>query len=289
MTSWVDQIGKTSRSTEIALWAAAGAVMLSAHAGAVAWALREPPMIIADDRPPPAIMIEFADVSEAVMTEETEISPDQKNADASDQAEEVKAPEEIPPEETVEPIEEVAEIEPIEEVDQIDQQVLAQLDKVEVPIPVAKPKPEVKKPEPKKKEAAKKPKQHQQQQAAAKAAVQTQTQVKQSNRNAARQTVSSSGLASISPAKWQSRLMAHLERRKKYPAGAKSRGERGVAYVRFSIDDNGNVLSASLAKSSGYLELDQEVLALVRRASPVPPPPVGAKRTITAPVRFNVR
>ncbi|OYR10314.1 tonB family C-terminal domain protein [Brucella grignonensis] len=41
--------------------------------------------------------------------------------------------------------------------------------------------------------------------------------------------------------------MAHLERRKKYPSGAKSRREEGVVYVRFRIDDTGKVLSASLA------------------------------------------
>ncbi|MCX5579617.1 TonB family protein, partial [Kaistia terrae] len=33
--------------------------------------------------------------------------------------------------------------------------------------------------------------------------------------------------------------------------------------------------------------LDQEVLSLLRRASPVPPPPPGVKKTITAPVRFK--
>ncbi|MFH0299982.1 energy transducer TonB [Bradyrhizobium sp. 31Argb] len=81
--------------------------------------------------------------------------------------------------------------------------------------------------------------------------------------------------------------MAHLERRKRYPPSTQSRGERGVAYVRFTIDDRGNVLSASLARSSGFAELDQEVLALVRRASPVPAPPAGANRAITAPVRFS--
>jgi protein TonB len=59
--------------------------------------------------------------------------------------------------------------------------------------------------------------------------------------------------------------------------------------VRFTIDERGNVLSASLARSSGFAELDQEVVALVRRASPVPAPPPGANRSITAPVRFSTR
>ena len=38
----------------------------------------------------------------------------------------------------------------------------------------------------------------------------------------------------------------------------------------------------------GHADLDEAVLTLVRRASPVPPPP-GAPRDIVAPVQFNVR
>ncbi|MCA1434134.1 energy transducer TonB [Bradyrhizobium sp. BRP20] len=51
----------------------------------------------------------------------------------------------------------------------------------------------------------------------------------------------------------------------------------------------GNVLSASLAGSAGSAELDREVIALVHRASPVPAPSAGARRSITAPVRFSTR
>ena len=46
--------------------------------------------------------------------------------------------------------------------------------------------------------------------------------------------------------------------------------------------------SAQLKRSSGHADLDEAVLTLVRRASPVPPPP-GAPRDIVAPVQFNVR
>jgi protein TonB len=109
--------------------------------------------------------------------------------------------------------------------------------------------------------------------------------VQQSNRTAAAQ--SASGASSQAPATWRSALMAHLERRKRYPPGAQSRGERGIVYVRFTIDASGNVQSVSLSRSSGHPELDQEVLALVRRASPVPAPPPGTAREIVAPVRFS--
>jgi protein TonB len=95
--------------------------------------------------------------------------------------------------------------------------------------------------------------------------------------------------AEVSPARWQSRLMAHLERRKRYPAAARGRREEGVVHVWFTIDAAGNVLSARITRSSGHEALDAEVLALVRRASPVPAPPSGAPRAITAPVEFHVR
>jgi periplasmic protein TonB len=97
------------------------------------------------------------------------------------------------------------------------------------------------------------------------------------------------GNRGVSPARWQARLMAHLERLKRYPPGARRRNEEGIAHVRFVIDDRGNVRSAQLVRSSGYAELDAAVLALVRRASPVPAPPPGTPRDITAPVRFDVR
>ncbi|MEJ5082063.1 energy transducer TonB [Ochrobactrum sp. MYb379] len=281
MTGGDDSVQTVSRAAYIALWVGAGLIVLSVHIGIAMWLLREPEMLAADNTPPAAIMIELADTPEAAMTEENEISPDQETSDASAPAEKVEEPIDEPVEQ------EVVEDEP-ELVDQEEpEQELTQLDNVQVPLPVAKPKP----PEPKKEiDKKEKPvKKRQKQQVASKQAVQAQAQVTQSNRNAARQTASGLFASSVTPARWQSRLMAHLERRKKYPSGAKSRREEGVVYVRFRIDDTGKVLSTSLARSSGWPELDNEVLSLVQRASPVPAPPPGVNKTITAPVRFNRR
>ena len=281
MTGGDDSVQTVSRAAEIALWVGAGLIVLSVHIGTAMWLLREPEMLAADNTPPAAIMIELADTPEAAMTEENEISPDQETSDASAPAEKVEEP-------IDEPIEqEVVEDEP-ELVEQEEpEQELTQLENVQVPLPVAKPKP----PEPKKEivKEVKPVKKRQKQQVASKQAGQAQAQVTQSNRNAARQTASGLFASSVTPARWQSRLMAHLERRKKYPSGAKSRREEGVVYVRFRIDDAGKVLSASLARSSGWPELDNEVLSLVQRASPVPAPPPGVNKTITAPVRFSRR
>ncbi len=43
--------------------------------------------------------------------------------------------------------------------------------------------------------------------------------------------------------------------------------------LRFSMDRHGKVLSANIAQSSGFDTLDQEALALIHRAEPLPPPP----------------
>lgn len=287
-------VTRAVRVAEAALWTGAVLFVLTTHVGIASWLMREQPIVAADDQPPAAIMIEFAEEAEALNTEENEISEAMEDAEASAPAGQVDAQEKAPPEEVVE-----AQIEPepveeevVEQEDLIEQDVV-QLPDAEVPLPVVRPKPpepkrevvkreELKKPEPRKQ----KPR-PQQQQTASQATRQAQAQVREGSRTAARQ--SASGVSSMTPARWQSRLMAHLERRKKYPAEAKRRGERGIVYVRFHIDDGGNVSSVSLARSSGHPALDNEVLSLVRRASPVPAPPPGVNKTITAPVRFNVR
>ena len=84
-------------------------------------------------------------------------------------------------------------------------------------------------------------------------------------------------------------VAAHLARYKQYPAAARSAGAQGVATVSFSIDGGGRVTSARLAGSSGNPAIDQEVVAMARRASPFPAPPDGKGRNFTVPVRFNLR
>jgi protein TonB len=59
--------------------------------------------------------------------------------------------------------------------------------------------------------------------------------------------------------------------------------------VSFSIDGGGRVTAARLAGGSGNPAIDQEVVAMARRASPFPPPPDGKGRNFTVPVRFNLR
>ena len=59
--------------------------------------------------------------------------------------------------------------------------------------------------------------------------------------------------------------------------------------ISFTLNANGNVLSAKVARASGTAALDKAALAAVRSASPFPPIPAGLGSTITvsAPIRFD--
>jgi periplasmic protein TonB len=274
--------------TDLMLWAGAFATVIVAYGSITAWTMQETPTLPAD-APPPVIMIELSPQPEATNTEETEVSVDQQDTQASTPAQEVKAPAPEPPEEEVPdtPTPEVTkpsqttkdlnteEVIPNPEVTLITSSVRPKMRsksvKDVVPPRSARPKP-APQPSPQKKSAA------------SQSMVKAQNQQAQkSARNAALQSARGSG-RTISPAKWQSRLLAHLERRK-----PRSKGERGVAYVTFRLDAAGTVLSVRLARSSGNPAIDQAAVSLVRRASPVPPPPPDASLTITVPVKFNRR
>lgn len=90
-------------------------------------------------------------------------------------------------------------------------------------------------------------------------------------------------------ASWQRRLVAHLDRHKRYPAAARREAE---AMVRFTIDRSGHVVSAAIVRSSGSPVFDDAALAMMRRSDPAPAPPdVVAEQglTFTMPVVFRTR
>jgi periplasmic protein TonB len=91
---------------------------------------------------------------------------------------------------------------------------------------------------------------------------------------------------------WESLLLKHLQEFKNYPLDARQRNEQGVVLLAFSIDRNGHVTSRRIVKSSGYADLDGEVLALVERAQPMPafpPSMTEAELNLTVPIRFSLR
>lgn len=91
---------------------------------------------------------------------------------------------------------------------------------------------------------------------------------------------------------WKFRLLARLERYKRYPEEAQRRGEHGVAQLAFNIDRHGGVHNVRILRSSGSQLLDRATLALPRRAAPLPSPPdalSGRRIPIVVPIRYSIR
>jgi protein TonB len=58
-----------------------------------------------------------------------------------------------------------------------------------------------------------------------------------------------------------------------YPKAAFDREEEGVAVVKFSIGEGGDITSSSILESSGHNYLDEGALDVVRSAAPYDPLP----------------
>ncbi|HKF08241.1 MAG TPA: energy transducer TonB [Xanthobacteraceae bacterium] len=91
---------------------------------------------------------------------------------------------------------------------------------------------------------------------------------------------------------WKTQIVTLLERNKRYPKSAQSRHQQGIAQVFFSLNRQGRVIDSRIVRRSGTSALDEEALALLRRAQPFPPPPAelpGQRVDLTIPIRFNLK
>jgi periplasmic protein TonB len=92
--------------------------------------------------------------------------------------------------------------------------------------------------------------------------------------------------------RWESALVAHIERFKRYPPEARAHDERGVTRVAFTIDHEGRIVASRIVQSSGHPNLDAETLAMLNRAQPMPRPPAqlpDRELSFVVPVQFNIR
>jgi periplasmic protein TonB len=99
-----------------------------------------------------------------------------------------------------------------------------------------------------------------------------------------------SGVGSISVAamaNYSGRVSAHLKRHQQYPAAARNKSITGKGRVSFALDGGGRVVSASVLIASGSAILDEEMTAMVLRASPFPAPPDGTPKKFDVPVTFD--
>ncbi|SDS17111.1 outer membrane transport energization protein TonB [Halopseudomonas xinjiangensis] len=86
-------------------------------------------------------------------------------------------------------------------------------------------------------------------------------------------------------------LQSWLNEHKEYPPHLKKEKIQGTVTLQFAIDRSGNVLSASIKKSSGSPELDRAALDMLAKAEPLPPLPDSMKKdriSIAIPVEYSL-
>ena len=91
---------------------------------------------------------------------------------------------------------------------------------------------------------------------------------------------------------WQNAVVLHLNRHKRFPGSARAQDMQGDVHVRFTMDRSGQLAASQVVRSSGFPLLDEEALALLKRASPLPRPPAampGEVLELVVPVRFRIR
>ncbi len=291
--------GGRHRLAEGARWLGCGVLVLGLHAGVVGYLGSRPPEMPSDASAP--IMIELAELPVAPAAEPVELPPGPQMEQADE------APEEVPPD----PLAEAEDAPPPEPTPPVEEPLpkveAAPVENIEVPLPPPMPlaaeltppkdapeeKP-VERPKPRPK-PAQKPKQKPKVIADKPPAPRTSAAASVNAPPADVAAAPNAGVSSsarATAASWRSRLLAHLNRNKRYPGEARARGEQGQPRVAFTIDRSGRVLGARLVGGSGSGTLDEEALAMVRRASPFPPPPpevAGGPFTFTVPVNFSMR
>ncbi|MGU3492855.1 energy transducer TonB [Xanthobacteraceae bacterium A53D] len=258
-------------------WSIAGLCALTLHGGVAFGLLYRAAVPDAAAEMPAAIMIDLAPEALApdAPLEEVAPGPQMVMSQAAAPAREEEAPE-------AEEVEPVAEAEMPALPQQVSEAMIEQ-----PPLPQPKPEPEKPRAEARKPQTPRETRSRPQDRSALNAPATTAPQpieARRANTNAA----PSAGMSSaVAPATWRNRLVAHLNRHKRYPPGA----GRGTATIAFTIGADGQVRSVRLARSSGDAALDRESLELARRASPVPVPPPNlvsdAPLLLAVPIRFG--
>lgn len=91
---------------------------------------------------------------------------------------------------------------------------------------------------------------------------------------------------------WYRSMVNHLNRYKRYPQDAEAQRQEGVVSVDFTLDRTGKVVAARISRGSGFASLDEEALAVLQRASPLPAPPdaIGANGLdLQVPFQFRMK
>jgi len=81
------------------------------------------------------------------------------------------------------------------------------------------------------------------------------------------------GSSDVKYAAYLSGVKQKIVRIWQYPARAYEKKEEGRVVIKISIDANGSLAQAALMNSSGFVELDEGTLAVIRAAAPFQPLP----------------
>ena len=86
-------------------------------------------------------------------------------------------------------------------------------------------------------------------------------------------------------------ILERLNRFKRYPAALRKEKIEGRVVMKFTIEADGRVVAASVARSSGHLELDAAASEMLASASPLPAIPGDmhrARLTLSVPVEYSL-
>ncbi len=281
--------GSESLESRWKWWArmiASAIVVTGLHAGIVAYAYLQPPLEEVVEEAEGAFMIELAPMQVAAPS------------DASDT---VGPPMEATQPQVVEktPTEEVPEVTPPKE----DPLPIAPDPELAMPIPKPVEEPKEEKEEEKpveqkvvKEEEKKKEEEPETEKAKAQEAMVQQSAPSTPSPTAAPQTAArrqgTTDRKSSEEMSWAKALMNHLGRHRRYPSAARQAGQQGNVLVQFTLDRRGQVLTSRVVKSSSSRLLDQEALAMLTRAAPLPEPPSdlgGEAVELVIPIQFTIR
>lgn len=88
-----------------------------------------------------------------------------------------------------------------------------------------------------------------------------------------------------------SMLAATLAKHKRYPSASRRRGEEGIVKLFFVVDRTGAVLDYKITQSSGSSRLDDAVIRMLKKASPLPAFPSGMQQQqleVNVPIAFHL-
>ncbi len=86
-------------------------------------------------------------------------------------------------------------------------------------------------------------------------------------------------------------ILDRLDRLKRYPSRARSRGLEGTVVLAFTLNRDGSLEDYEITQSSGHKVLDIEVKKLIRRATPFPAVPANIGQDqleLSVPINFSL-